>query len=440
MLHGELAKTPDSRSSNKSISLQDALMSLFAVFALKFPSLLQFEKWRKSKEGWSNLSTLFCVKKAPSDTRMREIIDKVDVLHILPLFKNLFRIIQRGGKLRPFEFMRRKGKGFYLLLIDGTQYFASKTVNCDNCLEKNHRNGETTWHHQMLAAVLAHPSIRQVMPMTVEGIIKQDGNKKNDCELNAVKRLLARLKSDHPKMGLVVCGDALYANGPLVELLGEYGMSYILNVKPAKHTVLFKIVNGRDAKGKVTWHTYTEIIGKKIKKKRTRKFRFINKVALNNASSLDFLVNFVECWETVEWTTPQGEKKVEKKHFSWVTDIHVQKNNVVKIMDGGRCRWKVENETFNTLKNGGYEFEHNYGHGDENLSVNSAVMMFLAFTVDQILEMGNHLFKKAVKVYRKIVLWEHLRILYQHVYFKNWNRFWNYLIDRPGMEISSDTS
>ena len=286
------------------------------------------------------MKNLFAVEKIPSDTQMRVIVDKVLDSHILPLFKHLFRVLQRGGKLRPFEFIRRRGKGFYLLLVDGTQYFSSQTVHCEKCTVKKHRNGEVSWHHQMLAAVLAHPLLKQVIPMTVEGILKQDGEVKNDCEINAVKRLLKRLKSDHPKMGFVVCGDALYANGPLINLLIQYDMSYILNVKPGGHKVLFKTVDERDARGKVTYYTYTEIIGEKVKKTRTRKFRFINRVPLNN-SSLDFLVNFVECWEKIEWTNTKGEKKVKEKHFSWVTDLPVKRGNVVKIMEGGRCRWKV---------------------------------------------------------------------------------------------------
>lgn len=440
-IRGELTKVPDHRDSNKSISMADALMSLYAVFAFKFPSLLKFEKWRKLKKGWSNLKSLFYIKKIPSDTQMRTIIDKVDVIHILPLFKKLFQIAQRGGKLKPFEFIRRRGKSFYLLLIDGTQYFSSNTVHCKNCLVKNHRNGETTWHHQLLAAVLAHPLLKQVLPITVEGILKQDGIKKNDCELIAVKRLLARIKSEHPKMGFVMCGDALYANGPLIKLLKQYDMSYILNVKPAGNKILFKIVNEWDRRKKVTYLTYTDVIGGKVRKTRTRKFRFINKVPLNDASSMDFSVNFSECWETIEWTNTKGVKKVEKKHFSWVTDIPVTKSNVLKVMQGGRCRWKVENETFNTLKNGGYEFEHNYGHGKKNLSMNSAVLMFLAFMTDQILQMGNHLVKKAIKVYERIsTLIDYMRSLYRLEHIKNWDHFWNRLINNDLPEKLPDTS
>ncbi len=84
-------------------------------------------------------------------------------------------------------------------------------------------------------------------------------------------------------------------------------------------------------------------------------------------------VHFIEYWEV-------GQDQVQ--HFSWVTDLRVSKRNVYQLMRGGRARWKIENETFNTLKNQGYHFEHNYGHGEQHLSVVFATMMMLAFLVD----------------------------------------------------------
>jgi len=93
-----------------------------------------------------------------------------------------------------------------------------------------------------------------------------------------------------------------------------------------------------------------------------------------NASRVDVRVNFIEYWEI-------GPDQVQ--HFSWVTDLRVSTRNVYKLMRGGRARWKIENETFNTLKNQGYNFEHNYGHGEQHLSVVFAMLMMLAFLVDQ---------------------------------------------------------
>ncbi len=114
-------------------------------------------------------------------------------------------------------------------------------------------------------------------------------------------------------------------------------------MKKGDHAFLFDYVESAVKDGLTTEIEYTD-------KDTVHKFRFINQVPLN-ASNQDLLVNFVEYWGT----TP----KKKALYFSWVTDIPVTESNVSEIMRGGRARWKIENETFNTLKNQGYHFEHN---------------------------------------------------------------------------------
>ena len=98
---------------------------------------------------------------------------------------------------------------------------------------------------------------------------------------------------------------------------------------------------------------------------------------------------------------------------SWVTNLVLTKENVYQIMRGGRTRWKIENETFNTLKNQGYNFEHNFGHGCENLSTVFALLMMLAFLVDQIQQIACPLFRAAWKeMGSKRALWEAIRALF----------------------------
>ena len=88
-------------------------------------------------------------------------------------------------------------------------------------------------------------------------------------------------------------------------------------------------------------------------------------------------------------------------------------NNVERVRRAGRCRWRIENETFNTLKNQGYRFEHNYGHGDQYLSVVLALLMMLAFLVDQTQQLCDPLFRAAwQKLGSKSLLWERLRGLF----------------------------
>jgi hypothetical protein len=163
LLRLEFDKIADHRGRECPISLTDALMSAFSMFALKDPSLLAFEERRNDE----NMGNLFGIARVPSDTHMREILDPVEPQAIRPLFNAVFRQLQRGKALEPFVFYQ----GCYLLSLDGTGYFSSSSIHCDSCLEKVHRQTqETTYQHQMLAAVMIHPDHREVIPFAPEPI------------------------------------------------------------------------------------------------------------------------------------------------------------------------------------------------------------------------------------------------------------------------------
>ena len=122
-----------------------------------------------------------------------------------------FDNLQRGKALEPYVFH----DGCYLVSMDGTGYFSSKKIHCKSCLQKkNSKTGEITYHHQMLGAVVVHPGHKQVIPLAPEPIIKQDGDNKNDCERNAGKRLLQKIRNEHPNLKLIVVEDGLASNSP----------------------------------------------------------------------------------------------------------------------------------------------------------------------------------------------------------------------------------
>jgi len=258
----------DSRAKPADISLGDALMSGFAMFSLKDPSLLAFDNRRQNPN--DNFRTIYGIRRVPSDTQMRAILDPVAPDVLRPLFGNVFHRLQRGKALEAFVYL----DGHYLLSLDGTTYFSSSKIHCSSCLEKHHRGGGVTYSHQVLGATLVHPDLKEVIPLAPEPIIPD-----------------ARVQ-----------------------------------------------------------------------------------------------------------------------YFSWITDFVLTPDNVYAIMRGGRARWKIENETFNTLKNQGYHLEHNYGHGQKNLSVVLALLMMLAFLVDQTQQLCCPVFQAArAKCRTKHSLWEKIR-------------------------------
>jgi len=390
LLRTGFAAIADHRPGDPDISLTDVLMSAFALFSLKSPSLLAFDKERTE----SNLQSVYGIERVPCDTSMRAILDPVEPESLRPSFKHVFRALQRGKALEEMVFV----EGHYLLALDGTGYFSSNQIHCESCLETHHRNGTVTYRHQMLGAALIHPDKRDVIPLMPEPIIKQDGTSKNDCERSAAKRLIVKLRQDHPHLTLIVTEDSLSSNAPHIEVLQEHDLHYILGVKEGDHAYLFKHVEAAEHAGRVTYYDRDD--------KATglqHRFRFVSEVPLNEANA-DLRVNFLECWE---WD------KDKVQHFSWVTDLRVNKGTVYQLMRGGRTRWRIENETFNTLKNQGYHFEHNFGHGYQHLSVVFAVLMMLAFLVDQVQQMCCPLFQAVwAKLGSKRRLWERMRALF----------------------------
>ena len=153
------------------------------------------------------------------------------------------------------------------------------------------------------------------------------------------------------------------------------------------------------------------------------RFRFLNDVPLNE-SNTDVRVNFLEYWEI---------KSGKTRHFSWVTDFTITEKNSYQLMRGGRARWKIENETFNTLKNQGYHFEHNFGHGYQHLSVVFAFLMMLAFAVDQAQQLACQLFQAAwAKAGSKRALWEKLRALFNELPMDSMTMIWPVCFWRRG--------
>jgi len=359
---------------------------------------------------------------------MRTILDVVNPEEIRPAYKNIFREMQRGKALEPMVFFQ----GCYLLSLDGTGYFSSKKLFSNACLKKvSKKTGEISYYLQMLGAAIVHPDFKEVIPLAPEPIIKQDGQSKNDCERNAAKRFFGKLKKDHPHLPLIIIEDALSSNAPHIREAEKYDFHYILGVKKGDHPFLFSQVEEAQKRDEITQFEFAD----KDDPKKIHRFHFLNQVPLNK-SNQDLLTNFLEYWEITPTKT---------QHFSWVIDFTITKSNAYELMRGGRARWKIENETFNTLKNQGYHFGHNYGLGKKNLSVVFVMLMMLAFLVDQTQQLSCSLFRSVwTKQRSKRSLWERMRSLFKEFAFESMQMLYHAILYgvkfQPPIILYDDTS
>jgi hypothetical protein len=399
------------------LSNSDCIMSALALFTFKFPSLLKFDKARTDDKPFlKNLRTLFRVGRVPCDTYMRKRLDDITPNIVRSAYTSLFSVLQRSKILLQFRFF----KDYHLISIDGTGVFSSNTINCEQCCTKEHKNGTVTYHHQILAAALVHPDQKVVYPLCPEPIMKSDGMQKNDCERNALKRWVVDFRREHPHLKTVILADGLSSNEPFITILKQHNISYILVCKEGDHKYLTDWVRHADEHDNPS---FTETV-----KKITSTYSIMRDVPLNESKEA--------CRVTV--VSQNETKKGKTTHWMWVTDLDVDFTNIREFTKGGRARWHIENQTFNTLKNQGYEFEHNFGHGKKHLHTLLTHLMMLAFFIDQCLQNVNKRFSEAY-AHRgcKKALWENMLVCLYTFEIPDFESLYHFIVHPPPLVMPS---
>jgi hypothetical protein len=354
-----------------------------------------------------------------SDTAVRQIIDPVDPKEVKNILYQPASLLLQEGVLKPYLFLKR----YYLTAIDGTGYFSSPSVHCHNCCERHHRDGTTTYYHNALCAVVIKPGEHEVFPIAMEEITKADGSTKNGCELSAIKRLVPQLGKALPACGLVVTEDALYGTGPHIRDLQAAGLHFIIRIREGFPLIEF------DSLLKQGLVQTLKVNGSSTK----QVYQYANGLILNGANQ-DITINFLR------YTQIDRKSGAVIFEADWITDLELTGKTVVDLAAGGRVRWKIENETFNTLKNQGYQFEHNFGHGHENLCTNFALLMMLAFLIDQIQQRVNRLFHFALAEEKRVIrLWEKVREVFDMVICNSMETLYKIIAKQLRLKIEIQT-
>jgi len=402
-----LDRITDTRQSAKvRYALRDCYLSGFAMFYLQDPSLLEFQRRFQQTIQANNLTTVFGVGQIPVDSQLRELIDRHPHQALSDVYPLLLGRLADSGMLRRFQFLPDQ----YLLTLDGSQYFGSSHLECPRCLVKEHKDGRREYSHQILQATVVHPDMRQVIPLAPEFIANEDGHDKQDCEINAAKRLIVRLRDSGERLPYIIVGDGLYSKQPFIKHLMDepQRLHFLLVAKPADHKDLFANVAGL-RRGRLL-HRKEH----RDKQGRLHRYEWVNDIPLN-ADPKSPTVNFLEY-------TIVAEDGTKSYHNSWVTDLPLDQENVQWITRGGRARWKIENESFNTLKNQGYHLEHNFGHGRQYLSEALFLLNLLAFFFHQIFELTDELYQQArARFSARREYWNAIRNSFRLFLFKTWD-------------------
>ena len=406
---------PDGRRGrNTRYSMQDIGRSAFAVFFVQSPSFLSHQQLMQQARGMNNGSTLFGIEKLPTDNQIRNLLDPVDPKHLRPVFASLLQYLQQRQVLKQF----RSFANTLLIALDGTGFFYSEAIHCPCCTVAHHRDGRISYTHSALMPAIVKPGCSQVIPLEPEFIVPQDGHAKQDCETAAAKRWLHSLAGGYSPLGITLLGDDLYASQPLIQKVLEQELQYIFVAKPSSHKYLYEELTAMEKLGQLKRLQLTQWTGKE---RLTFTYRYINDVPLKDSED-SIRVNWVEL------TITNAQDKLLFRN-SFVTGYLISDENVAELVEAGRCRWKIENEDFNTLKTKGYHFEHNFGHGKLYLSqtlLSLNILAFLFHTVLELLDERCTLLRKSLP--RRDTFFQHIAALTQYLCFASWQSLLEFMI------------
>lgn len=424
ILHRRTAQLPDHRKKgpNTRYAIQDAALGAFGIFFTQSPSFLEYQRRLQQTTGHNNAHTLLDVEQIPCDNQVRKLLDPIAPSRLDPVFMEVFEGLEQRHMLAPFRVLGTQ----LLVALDGTHYFTSNTIHCQNCLTRQLRNGHTLFYHAAITPVLVCPGQSQVIALPPEYIMPQDGHAKQDCERAAGKRWLARHAEQVAPSGVTLLGDDLYSNQPFCALVLSHGLNFIFTCKPDSHPTLAErlaLWQATDAIATYEGHRwngrFTEVT----------QVHYINEVFLRSGDDA-LSVNWYDM-------TVVNAKTGEQLYYnSCITNHRLTADNVLAVAQAGRGRWKIENENNNVLKTKGYHLEHNFGHGKQYLAAFMLSLNLLAFLFHTVLEWSDDRYALLRKVLaRRQTFFQDIQALMRYMVFDSWDHLMDFMIQ--GLKLGS---
>ncbi len=416
---------PDPRTGrNTRYDMEDILLGAFSVFFTQSPSFLSTQILMQKAKKKNNARSLFGITNIPTDNQIRSTLDSIQPEHLDTLFDYGHKLLQEIGGLNDYghpQSLRTTG-GDLLIALDGTWYYSSSTIHCGKCSTKKDRKEKTIYYHTMITPVIVTPKKNIAIPLIPEYIVPQDGNEKQDCEITAAKRWLKGRGTQYASLKTTLLGDDLYCHQPMIAAALKQRFNYIFVCKPDSHKSLYAWVEALEQGIDLFTHVVEEWNGKY---KEVRTYRYANAIPIRDSDDA-IAVNWCEVTIT--------NKKTGKimYHNAFVTNKQMRAETVEEICRSGRTRWKVENESNNTLKTKGYHLEHNYGHGKQYLASILASLTLIAFLLHTLLDMGCDLYRQLrQELPSRVSFFNDLRAVTTYWPFESWERMFTFMIDGP---------
>jgi hypothetical protein len=315
----------------------------------------------------------------PHGDAMNDVVRRLNVEQVQECVTRLVEILIDSKALYPYRFLGR----YFLIAVDGTGTLVYSQRHCPYCLTKTH-NGKTLYYHNVLEAKLvcangfAFSILSEFIENPGENVTKQD------CELKAFYRLAKRLKARFPRLGLVLLMDGLFANGSVFALCRKNRWGFFITLKDDQLTSVNEEFNELSRSA----HPLVHHTGKDAAI--TQTFRWVNDIDYVDTQRRHHTLHVVQCQETrpQHVKRPNAAPEPQTTRFKWLSSFPVTEKNVIELCNqGGRLRWKIENEGFNIQKNGGYNLEHAYTNNETGIKIYYFFLQ-IACILDQLIETG----------------------------------------------------
>ena len=329
----KLGKVDDPRKENYiDYSSEELLYPLILKNTCTIETMRQMTEWFGDANCTQNLEKLMGRKIeniAHYDT-INNFLERLDINELSKIKLGMIKTLIRNKSF----YQARMLENQWIIILDGTGLYHFREKHCDNCLVKEitdkKGNKKKIYYHNVLEAkiVLADNIILSLGTEFIEN--ESEDVEKQDCEINASKRLLNRIKEEFPKLKICILGDSLYAAESIMDICKDNDWNYLLSCKDGRQKNLILDYRYVIDSGEYGNHV-EEITGK------------------------DFIANIFE------YEFEKTNKKTNKStmvNFLWITDIELTNRNIEEMVKYGRKRWKIENEGFNTQKNILYKIEH----------------------------------------------------------------------------------
>jgi len=423
ILVATMLQLPDRRRrSNPKYSMADAALGAFAVFFMQAPSFLAHQRDMQRLKGQNNASSLFGLDEVPSDPQIRNLLDPVPPEQLAAPFWLIFDQLRAGNYLSAYQ----DHLGPWLCALDGTQYFGSEKLHCAQCSTRV-VDGRTYYSHSLVAPLIVAPGENRVLALEPEFIRPQDGAEKQDCELRAAERWLARNGRHFAPGAVTFLGDDLYCHQPFCELLIRHQCHFAFTCKPASHPALYQeiallgSVAGVHELTERQWHNGQTHVWH---------YRYAQRVPLR-ADTAPLYVNWCEV------TITDAASGAVLYHNTWATDHALTEQTLHRFVTAARTRWKSENENNNVLKHYGYHLEHNFGHGSQYLAMVLVMLNLLAFLCHTVLDLCDEQYRAVrFELATRQSFFNDLQALTHYLYFESWQALISFMF--TGLELDKE--